>query len=103
MAERELPLSLSGVDVGVQSESLENKSCEDLGSNPVNETLIAVDDGWGKPTPEQRINRRTIEKKVGWIDFDNPPEGIVLIGKPLPESVAFGLMQNFSRRERRSK
>lgn len=54
------------------------------------------DDSEGFVSGDKGINYKRVEKAVGIFDPDNPPEGVVFIGKPLPDAVAEGLWLNFS-------
>ncbi len=49
---------------------------------------------------EKKINFRVLERRYGLIDFDNPPEGIILLGE-IPEAAAIFLMQNLSQPPKR--
>lgn len=51
---------------------------------------------------EKKINYRVLERRYGLIDFDNPPEGVILLGE-IPEAAAFFLMQNLSQPLKRSR
>lgn len=51
---------------------------------------------------EKRINYKVLERRYGLVDFDNPPEGIILLGK-ISEAAAFFLMQNMSQPLKRSR
>lgn len=55
--------------------------------------IPADDEGF---TRDEGINFKRVDKLVGVFDLDNPPEGVIFLGKPLPECVAEGLWRNLS-------
>lgn len=67
----------------------------------VHSSEIEDSDNFGKTSEEKKINYRVLERRYGLIDFDNPPEGVLLLGE-IPEA-AFFLMQNLSQPLKRSR
>jgi hypothetical protein len=68
----------------------------------IHSSEIEDSDNFGKTSEEKKINYRVLERRYGLIDFDNPPEGVILLGE-IPEVAAFFLMHNLSQPLKKSR